>query len=80
MVEYRLSLQELNTVWAQHAVATPTQYFHLPNLKVVPHLRKRKAWTAHFGWKGGLGLGAAPGTATREKMHLEVPGTLFERK
>lgn len=33
-----------------------------------------------FGWKGGLGLGAAPGTATREKMHLEVPGTLFERK
>lgn len=32
-----------------------------------------------FGWKGGLGLGAAPGAATREKMHLEVPGTLWNK-
>jgi len=59
MVEYRLSLQELNTVWAQHAVATPTQYFHLPNLKVVPHLRKRKAWTAHCSSDGKEALALA---------------------
>jgi hypothetical protein len=57
MVEYRLSLQELNT--AQHAVATPTQYFHLPNLKVVPHLRKRKAWTAHCSSDGKEALALA---------------------